>query len=154
MWRINLTFEVIAAFVHANLILLFTKNKIQVPAVTESTYSYTQEIQKWVKFTDSLLKFMIYTRKHNCFFRSFVRMKILRKRNVPVKLNIGLRNLDADIHTRGHCWLTLEDSLFYENMLSETHLLPDELYPFFLGSYNDVVYWVNGKDGDDLVRSS
>ncbi|WP_394699580.1 hypothetical protein [uncultured Desulfobacter sp.] len=79
---------------------------------------------------------------------------MLRKRNVPVKMNIGLRNLNTNMTTRGHCWLTLEDSLFYEHMPSDTHLFPNELYPFFLGSYRDVVYWFNGKDGDDLLRYS
>ena len=154
MWRSKLFFEVVLSIVEAYVILLNSKSKIRLPDVRGSVVLSTAQIQKRVSFTDSLLKFLIFTRKHNCFYRSFVRMKVLRKRNVPVKLNIGLRNFDTDIHTRGHCWLTLEDQLFFEPIPSDSHLLPNELYPFLLGSYKDVSYWFNGKDGDTLLRFS
>ena len=154
MWRNKLFFEVVLAVVEAYVILLSAKKMIRLPDVKGAVVLSAIQIQERVKFTDSLLKFLIFTRKHNCFYRSFVRMQVLRKRNVPVKLNIGLRNLDTDIHTRGHCWLTLDDKLFLEPIPSDSHLLPDELYPFLLGSHKDVSYWFNGKDGDTLLRFS
>lgn len=154
MYRTKLFLEVVLAVVEAYGVLLSAKNKIRLPDVKGAVALSATQIQERVEFTDSLLKFLIFTRKHNCFYRSFVRMKILRKRNVPVKLNIALRNLNPDIHTRGHCWLTLEDKLFFEPVPSDTHLLPNELYPFLLGSYKDVSYWFNGKDGDTLLRFS
>ena len=50
--------------------------------------------------------------QHRCFYLSYVRGAVLRKRGFPLELNIGLRNLESGTRTRGHCWLMLNNRPF------------------------------------------
>ena len=154
MWRFQITFSVLAAVFEAWRIMYngqISRLRLQpVSALFSLPSDSTDEIVRWI---DSVLKLLVCGSKHQCFYRSYTIARVLRKRGVPVVLNIGLRNLNSSMKTRGHCWLTLDGSEFFEHLLNPQHVSPVDLYPFIMGTIgDDIVYWVNGSDDDRLSR--
>ena len=75
-----------------------------------------------------------------CFFRAFILAHILRRRGLPVSLNVGLCGLNGRQNGRtidGHCWLTLDDRPYLEDGDWR------EKYPDFLATgQNGIRYWI------------
>ena len=85
--------------------------------------------------------------RHFCWYRSYPLAVLLRKRGVPVQLNIGLMGLNQ--RTRGHCWLSLDGRVINE---------PGDLsaaYPEFLGDNGcGTVFWTAAGPGEYVSRKS
>jgi hypothetical protein len=153
MWRVSIFFEVLWASFLSTIILSKKRiNRVQFDKTDTSLSISKKRTEQIIRWVDLILKVIILTKKSNCFYRTYIRFKILRKRHIPVTLNIGLRNLKSSMITRGHCWLTLDDALFHESKPTHEHLLPDALYPYMMGSSNCITYWTNGMDSEQLSR--
>ena len=154
MWRFQVTFSALAAAFEAWRIMYngrISQLRLQLVSTLFSLPSYRMDqIVRWI---DSVLKLLVFGSKHRCFYRSYTIARVLRKRGVPVVLDIGLRNLNSSIKTRGHCWLTLNGSEFFEHLPNPQHVSPVVLYPFIMGmGGDDIVYWFNVSDDDRFVR--
>ncbi len=86
--------------------------------------------------------------RHACFYRSYPLAVLLRRRGLPVQLNIGLMGLQPRQRLRGHCWLSLQDSI-----INEPEPLSSAAYPDLLGDNGfGVRYWVKVGQGDYVSR--
>lgn len=86
--------------------------------------------------------------RHACFYRSYPLAVVLRKRGVPVQLNIGLMGLQPQQRLRGHCWLSLHGTV-----INEPEPFSSAAYPELLGDNGfGVCYWVKAGQGDYMSR--
>ncbi len=78
-----------------------------------------------------------------CFVRSYILATVLRKWGVPVVINVGLKNLNGNSRTEGHCWLTTPEGALFAEPTD-----PQQEYPVFMGNgAADVRYWVGPSGG-------
>ena len=130
--------------------LLGRVDKLNLPSYENKTVrtNANDNVESIICWIDRLQKLLIPKTKHRCFYRAYAGAVVLRKLGIPVKLNFGLRNLSnlRQITTRGHCWLTLDDS----PLMEKTNL--PEKYPFLLAQGGTgLCYWVGSCD-DTLIR--
>ena len=93
---------------------------------------------------DRTVRFAIYNTAHLCLYYSYARCCLLRRWGYPVKLNIGLHNLQGGRNAEGHCWVSLNDQPLFEG--NDPHMV----YPDKLGERDDTVYWSRLKgDGEN-----
>lgn len=86
--------------------------------------------------------------RHACFYRSYPLAVMLRKRGLPVQLNIGLMGLQPQQRLRGHCWLSL-----HGRVINEPEPFSSAAYPELLGDNGSgVCYWVKVGQGDYMSR--
>jgi len=69
--------------------------------------------------TAGLVKFLIYCiffwKPGRCFYRSYAMAYVLRKRGIPMILNLGCKNYsEQNGKAKAHCWLTLEGKPYAE----------------------------------------
>lgn len=84
-------------------------------------------------FLGSLLKKTWFMHKQYCIRHSYLLYRYLRLYSFPAMLNFGLQ---GDNREQGHCWITLNDNVFYD----ETN--PDKEYVTLVGNSGDVQYWI------------
>ncbi len=77
-----------------------------------------------------------------CFYRCYAVACVLRRRGVPVVLNIGLLEPADRSRVFGHCWLSLNGEPFAERRD------PHVLYPVEMGSRQEgVAHWLGSRIG-------
>jgi len=139
MWRVYITIEIIYALIKAWKI---RRSKVEgavslphvnIPAKTDEKMS-----NKIVKWFDFILSIVLLKTDHLCFYRSYGLAIILRKRGVPVVMNIGGRSLSSSENMKAHSWLTLFGKPFHEKPNSI------QLYPYNMGFNKEraVNYWI------------
>ncbi|NLZ17785.1 MAG: lasso peptide biosynthesis B2 protein [Desulfobulbaceae bacterium] len=107
-----------------------------------------EEQNKLVARVNRLTTLLAGKSRHACFYRSYPLAVLLRKKGVPVQLNIGLMGLGPHQELRGHCWLSAKGKVF-----NELEAASSLSYPEFLGQGGEgVLYWVN-VDQKGAVRS-
>ncbi|MBI4870955.1 MAG: lasso peptide biosynthesis B2 protein [Candidatus Riflebacteria bacterium] len=76
-----------------------------------------------------------------CYYRAFALAYVLRRRGVPLVLNLGCQNyLEVSGRAQAHCWLTLEGQPFAEDDD------PSGRYPIPIGEVaGKVRYWLGGS---------
>jgi hypothetical protein len=90
-----------------------------------------------ISSADFFVKICTPNTSRKCFFRSYIMASVLRKMGVPIKMNVGLYNLNRMGETAGHCWLTLKEIPFAEKNN------PNEKYPIKMAvSTSEISYWV------------
>ena len=154
MWRIPLTLKILCLLMHS-LWLRISKvqSGVKLPPVENQTIS-RQKADKIVNWFDLIAGTFMPHNQHICFYRSFTLANLLRKRGIPVVMNVGGRGLGSNEVRKAHCWLTLDDQLYHEK---ENAL---ELYPLEMG-YNQnrsIRYWIGPElqesalNGDHVTR--
>jgi len=126
------------------------KSGINLPAVATPPTTSPQNADDVVHWFDTLASAAMWFNRHLCFYRSFVLASILRKRGLPLVINVGGRGLGLNEVRKAHCWLTLEDQLFHEK---ENAL---ELYPLEMG-YNQnqsIRYWIGPELQESVLNGS
>ena len=83
------------------------------PAVDSTAPDPWQVIHDTGAFAAKVIAVALFWRRGKCFIRSRALATVLRHRGIPVVLNIGLPSNPGRSH-RGHCWLSLGDSLVLE----------------------------------------
>ncbi|MDY6793199.1 MAG: lasso peptide biosynthesis protein [Thermodesulfobacteriota bacterium] len=147
MWRISITIEIIYVLMKA---VKTRRSKIEgaisLPPVSTHTKINDKMSNKIVKWFDSILSIILIKMDHLCFYRSYGLATILRKRGVPVVMNIGGRSLSSPENMKAHSWLTLFGQPFQEKPNSI------QLYPHNMGFNKDraVNYWI-GPEFDRKV---
>ena len=103
-----------------------------------------------VRWFDILAGAFMWFNRHLCFYRSIVLASILRKRGIPVVMNVGGRGLGLNEVRKAHCWLTLDNMLFHEK---ENAL---ELYPLEMGYNQDrsIRYWIGPELQESVLKGS
>jgi hypothetical protein len=102
-----------------------------------------------VRTVDALLPRLLPGRRHYCFYRSVVLALLLRKKGIPVVINVGGLGLATTSRMTAHCWLTLNGDSFFEQPNSLT------LYHFDMGHNTDrsIRYWI-GPDFDESLLNN
>lgn len=93
-------------------------------------------VHEIVSRVDSLVNVALFWKAGKCFYRSYSRAYVLRRRGVPLLFNFGVR-IKSPAKTQGHCWLTLDGQPFLEK--------DDPLTKFTMkmGNYKgQVYYWI------------
>lgn len=98
-----------------------------------------QSIDRWVRL-------LAFRTRHLCFYRTYAIATILRRRGLPLQMNVGLCNLKDPRGANGHCWSTLDGEVIAEEED------PRRLFPLPLGSpRRGVQFWV-GPSGHGYER--
>ena len=120
---------------------------IPLPPVASSMNS-SLAMDELVERVDRSVRFFICNTAHFCLYYSYARCCLLRQWGYPVKLNMGLHNLQAGRNTEGHCWVTLNGQALFED--NDPYLV----YPDKLGERGDTVYWsrTKGDGGKKFAR--
>ena len=106
----------------------------KLPPLSES------ELREIVRKVHLIVKVLLLIIPGRCFYRCYAIAAVLRKRGVPLALNLGWSTLGKNKKKRGHCWLSLDGCSFEE--VTDTK----KLYPFCIGSFNDeIYYWTEGE---------
>lgn len=150
MWRIYITIEIIYSLIKAMKIRRAgVEGAVSLPPVVIPEKINEKMSNKIVKWFDFILSITLLKSDHLCFYRSYGLAIILRKRGIPVVMNIGGRSLSSSENMKAHAWLTLFEKPFNEKPNSI------QLYPYDMG-YNKeraVNYWI-GPDFDRKVLDS
>lgn len=150
MSRIKLTFYILFLILRAKWIKRGKiKNGLKLPPVGDSSQIDGNSVSHIVHWTDLVIKVVLYRNAYICFYRSFILAQILRKKGIPLVLNVGGRSLNSHERMKAHCWLTLNGQDFYEKPNSM------QLYPYEMGYNKDksIQYWI-GPDLDETIFNS
>ena len=120
---------------------------LRLPPVGENRVT-PEEQAELIRRCNRLIHLLARNSRHYCWSRCWPLAALLRKRGVPVGLNIGLMGLNQK--TRGHCWLSLEGRVINE---------PDEVsaaaYPEFLGDNGyGAAFWAAVGPGEYVGRKA
>jgi len=147
MWRIYITVEIIYTLIKAVKIRRSgVEGAVSLPPVSIPVKINEKMSNKIVKWFDFILSIVLLKTEHLCFYRSYGISTILRKRGVPVVMNIGGHSLNSPENMKAHAWLTLFEKPFHEKPNSI------QLYPYDMG-YNKeraINYWI-GPEFDRKV---
>lgn len=156
MWRIYITVEIIYTLIRAFKIRRSrVEGAVSLPSLAIPAKINEKMSNKIVKWFDFILSIVLLKTEHLCFYRSYGIATILRKRGVPVVMNIGGRSLSSSENMKAHAWLTLFEKPFHEKPNSI------KLYPYDMG-YNKkraVNYWIGPEfdrkvlDNDERKRT-
>jgi hypothetical protein len=147
MWRIYITVEIISTLIKAVKIRRSgVEGAVSLPPVHIPAKINEKMSNKIVKWFDFILSIVLFKTEHLCFYRSYGLAIILRKRGVPVVMNIGGRSLSSPENMKAHSWLTLFGKPFHEKPNSI------QLYPHDMGFNKEraVNYWI-GPEFDRKV---
>ena len=155
MWRIPLTLNIFCLLLQS-LWLRTSKAQsgVRLPPVEKQMISL-HKADKIVHWFDIIASTLMPHNQHICFYRSFTLASLLRKRGIPVIMNVGGRGLGLNEVRKAHCWLTLDDQLYHEK---ENALA---LYPLEMG-YNQnrsIRYWIGPElqeralNGEHVTRN-
>ncbi|MBU0731186.1 MAG: lasso peptide biosynthesis protein [Proteobacteria bacterium] len=101
-----------------------------------------------VQRIDRVIRFVARNTGHLCLYLGYARAVVLRKLGTEAILNIGLNNCSAGKKIEGHCWLSINDRVVYED--KDQHLL----YPLKMGASADsaTTYWIGQADEELLIH--
>jgi hypothetical protein len=117
-------------------------SRVKLPPVGQSQMGHltSRGLAFAVSFTDVVVTHGARWTGRKCFFRAFILAHVLRKRGVPVFMNVGICGLNGHQNGKdidGHCWLTLNDSPYLEEAGWRGQ------YPHFLADgLNGIRYWM------------
>ena len=151
MWRIFLSFEIGWLLIRSlGVRISKAKSGVKLPPVANRQIITRRRGDGMVTWFDTLASALLWYNRHLCFYRSFVLAALLRKRGLPVVMNVGGRGLGMNEARKAHCWLTLEGHLFHEK---ENAL---ELYPLEMGYNRDrsIRYWVGPELDETALHGS
>lgn len=120
--------------------------QLRLPVIRFPRRLADDEVEATVRWVDGIVR--VFTRRtgRKCFYRAFARAAILRRRGVPVMVNMGLHKMAKSVETRGHCWLTLDGQPFFEDEMI------GRLYPIQMGqSETGVRFWAGPGTKCDQV---
>ena len=124
------------------------KKSLMLPAVDAERTVDSASISVIVRHVDRLLSALLRKNSHHCFYRSVILAMLLRRKGVPLVVNIGGRSLSSP-SMKAHSWLTLDDKPFHEqpNSLS--------IYPFDMGYNADrsVRYWIGPEFDESVLKN-
>src|SRR5512145_1153124 len=124
------------------------KKPLMLPAVAAEGTVDSASISVIVRHVDRLLSALLSKNSHQCFYRSVILAELLRRKGVPLVVNIGGRSLSSP-SMKAHSWLTLDGEPFHEqpNSLS--------IYPFDMGYNADrsVRYWIGPKFDESVLKN-
>lgn len=155
MWRIYITVEIIYTLIKAVKIRRSrVEGAVSLPPVAIPAKINEKMSNKIVKWFDFILSIILIKTDHLCFYRSYGLATILRKRGVPVVMNIGGHSLSSPENMKAHCWLTLYEKQFHEKPNSI------QLYPYDMGFNKEraVNYWIGSEfdrkvlDNEEIKR--
>jgi hypothetical protein len=147
MWRVYITIEIIFTLIKAWKIRRSkVEGAVSLPPVRIPVKTDEKMSNKIVEWFDFILSIVLLKTDHLCFYRSYGLAIILRKRGVPVVMNIGGRSLSSPENMKAHSWLTLFEKPFHEKPNSI------QLYPHNMGFNKEraVNYWI-GPEFDRKV---
>lgn len=110
-----------------------------VSSVNDQRYS----LQQVVRIVDTIVRLVIFNTAHPCLYYAYARCCVLRNNGYTVKLNIGMHNLQPELQAEGHCWISHEGKVLFEEQD------PLRMYPDMLGERNSVIYWTSSKGDQD-----
>ena len=116
-------------------------SRLRLPETARAVPLTKEEVAAAVRRVDRVVDWCACRTSHKCFYRAYVRAKVLRSLGVPVAINLGLRSLGDAEEKSGHCWLTLEGAPFFEDQRV------DDLYEASLGQSETGVYYWAGRNG-------
>lgn len=127
-------------------------SRVKLPPLGNMARLSAQELAFATKFADTAVTHGARWTGRKCFFRAFILACLLRRRGVPVALNVGLCSLHQSHKGKridGHCWLTLNDNPYLENATMLDH------YPHFLATgLNGVRYWLGFQPARGAERDA
>ncbi|GAB4338352.1 MAG: hypothetical protein Kow0089_10240 [Desulfobulbaceae bacterium] len=96
---------------------------------------------------DRIVGLIVRNTGHPCLYYGYARCRALRRYGYLAQLNLGLAGLKPDLETGGHCWVSLDDGVLFEERD------PASLFPDRLGERGDIVYWTRfRKERNETVR--
>jgi len=99
----------------------------------KQTYRIVVHVERFVK----RVFVRIFRTKHSCFYRSYILLTIFHRLGLPLALNIGMKNFHRPENIDGHCWLTLNDELFFEDKQTA------ENFPAYMGkNKKGMAFWM------------
>ena len=137
------------------LILLFKaaiirrrgRASLRLPAVAATALA-PGELRFLVSQVNRLTSLLAGKSRHACWYRCYPLAVLLRRRGLAVQLNIGLMGFGAEQKQSGHCWLTLDGTVF-----NELESISSASYPDFLGENGyGVAFWVKAGQGSYVSR--
>ena len=115
-------------------------SRVKMPPVGQTGRLSSRGLAFAVSFTEVVVTHGARWTGRKCFFRAFILSHILRKRGVPVFLNVGICGFNGNQSGKGidgHCWLTLNGSPYLEYAGWQGQ------YPHFLADgFNGIRYWM------------
>jgi hypothetical protein len=129
----RISFETCVALTKAFGIRLFKKDLLtELPLVgPPSSDAYTM-----VFLIDSIVNVALFWKPGKCFYRSYCRAYVLRKRGLPLLFNFGMQ-IKGNTKVKVHCWLTLDGKPFMEKNNSPA------IFPVNMGSHKgQISYWM------------
>ena len=147
--KISVFLTTLQALITAKYIML-TKNitRLTLPEINKHRKLSSEIIHESMQWAKRWVNLFSIKSHHGCYYRSFALACILRRRGIPVSLNIGLRNLRSQEKNRGHCWLTLKGNPVFE---SDAEAL--RLYPHLLKQgQSEIYYWIGSDDARRIKR--
>ena len=108
------------------------------PVAVSSPLSHNKiiSLEPWLM---EIVRLVIPSKRHRCYYRSFTLASVFRELGVPVTLNVGLRQLFNGSQVTGHCWLSLNGRIFKEKGD------PQAIYPYALGADGEGVSYFVGE---------
>jgi len=86
---------------------------------------------------DTVVRYGAIRTQRKCFFRAYIAAVVLNRLGSPVEMNVGLKGKGERRIASGHCWLTLNDTILFE----ESN--PNDNFPIkIVQAENGIRYWV------------
>jgi hypothetical protein len=108
------------------------------PPVSEDHSIQGSTRDRIARFVNLMVLCLLFFKPGKCYYRCYAISFVLRKRGVPIFLNLGCTNyLELNSKASGHCWLTIKGELYLEKTDPYTR------YTHFIGcSGNQVNFWM------------
>jgi len=140
--RLQLVAEILSAFREVWDIRHGREVSLPLPIQIESNQTSHGHADAIAGYIDCLVLLFLFWKRARCLYRCHALATVLRRRGVPVILNIGCRQrADKSKNLVGHCWLTLNGNLFAESKD------PRGLYPIAMCDKPALIQFWFGSDG-------
>jgi hypothetical protein len=141
------TFEVLYCLFRAWVIKLGKDmSRVNLPPVGQNSRLSSRGLAFTLNITDAVVIHGARWTGRKCFFRTFILAHVLRRRGVPVSMNVGLCGLNGNRNggsINGHCWLTLNDKPYLEDVDWRGQ------YPHLLATgLNGIRYWIGTRESN------
>ncbi len=145
--RLCLDLEMLALLLKAVWVRRRGGASLRLPPVAEVQIPLEAK-EKLIVRVNRITSFFAGQNRHACWYRCYPLAVLLRRRGLAVQLNIGLMGFGAEQKQSGHCWLTLDGTVF-----NELESISSASYPDFLGENGyGVAFWVKAGQGSYVSR--
>jgi hypothetical protein len=134
---VQIFFETFVALMKAGGIRLFKRVLLSTLPPIGLPSGPVHGIVAWV---DSLVNMALFWKGGKCFYRSYSRAYVLRRRGVPLLFNFGVR-IRSHARAQAHCWLTLDGQPFFEKDD------PRMKFTVNMGNYKGQIYYWTTSEG-------